>query len=350
MRTTYVIFSHGKESGPYGRKIRRLIEVAEQMGLGTTSVDYRECADAEERIALLRCTIANLQVPPEDIVLVGSSMGGYVSMAMASELPVAGLFLMAPALWMPAEEYAVQSYLPKTARIEITHGFGDDIVPYENSVRFAANHRGTTLHLVDDDHRLSASHDFLAEQFRRFLKKFAFSLPIENSFLVDAELNIYAGEYPGDKDEASCRAKLAHFAGKITHFVDLTEEGELSPYAQYLNADQSHFRFPIRDVSIPHETTPVHHLMHYILQASRNGGRTYIHCWGGVGRTGTIVACLYAILMRDKSSTAGELYDLAMRRLQSAFAMCPKSRYREIPETAEQRRFIRSFIEKELIS
>lgn len=349
MRATHVIFSHGKESGPFGRKIRRLIGVAEQLGLGTTSVDYRECANADKRIMLLRDTIASLQMPTEDIVLVGSSMGGYVSMAAANELPVAGLFLMAPALWMPAEEYTVQSYSPKTARIEITHGFGDDIVPYENSVRFAANHRGTTLHLVDDDHRLGESHDFLAKQFRRFLNKFAFSLPIKNSFLVDAELNIYAGEYPGDKDETSCRTKLAHFAGKITHFIDLTEEGELSPYAQYLNADQSHFRFPIRDVSIPHGTTPVHHLIYHILQASRNGGRTYIHCWGGVGRTGTIVACLYAFLMRDKASSASQLYNLAMQRLQSAFSMCPKSKYRETPETDEQRKFIRSFIEKELM-
>ena len=173
MNMKHVIFSHGKESGPFGRKIRRLIEVAEQQGLGTTSVDYRECADADARIALLRDTIARLQVPPADIVLVGSSMGGYVSVAVANEVPVAGLFLMAPALWMPAEEYTVQSYAPMARRIEVTHGFGDDIVPYQNSVRFAAAHRGTTLHLVDDDHRLGASHDFLAVQFVRFLSELA---------------------------------------------------------------------------------------------------------------------------------------------------------------------------------
>lgn len=76
---------------------------------------------------------------------------------------------MAPALWMPAEEYTIQSYMPKTACIEIVHGMHDDIVPYENSIRFAKEHNGTILHLVSDDHRLKASHEFLACQFRRFL-------------------------------------------------------------------------------------------------------------------------------------------------------------------------------------
>lgn len=153
-----------------GRKIVRLIEVAESLGMRTTSVDYRECANADERVALLRATVAGLAVAAGQVVLVGSSMGGYVSMVLANELPVAGLFLMAPALWMTEEEYTVQSYAPKTDRVEITHGFGDDVVPFENSVRFAAGHRGSVLHLVDDDHRLGASHEFLAVQFADFLK------------------------------------------------------------------------------------------------------------------------------------------------------------------------------------
>ena len=33
-------------------------------------------------------------------------------------------------------------------------------------------------------------------------------VPIKNSYLVDRELGIYAGEYPGDKDENKCRIKL----------------------------------------------------------------------------------------------------------------------------------------------
>lgn len=167
----HVVFSHGKESGPLGRKILGLKAVAEEMGIKTTSVDYRECANADERAALLSQTLEQLDVPSAQIVLVGSSMGGYVSTVIANEMLVAGLFLMAPALWMPAEEYTVQSYQPKTGNIEITHGLNDDIVPFENSVRFAKENAGTMLHLVPDDHRLSESHQFLEYQFKRFLEE-----------------------------------------------------------------------------------------------------------------------------------------------------------------------------------
>lgn len=166
----FIIFSHGKESGPYGSKIKRLMEVAEECKIPSVSVDYRECANADERVALLKETIAKSGVSSTRTVLVGSSMGGYVSAVVATEMPFAGLFLMAPALWMPAEEYSVQNYQPLTTRIEIVHGLHDDIVPYENSIRFAReNSFTTTLHLVQDDHRLKQSHELLADLFKRFI-------------------------------------------------------------------------------------------------------------------------------------------------------------------------------------
>lgn len=168
---THVVFSHGKESGPHGRKILALMAAAKEFGLEVTSVDYRPCANASERVNLLRETLRQMDVPSSQVVLVGSSMGGYVSMAVANELPVAGLFLMAPALWLPTEEYTIQSYSPQTRNIDITHGFQDDIVPFGNSVRFAMENTSTVLHLVPDDHRLSSSHDFLVYQFKRFVER-----------------------------------------------------------------------------------------------------------------------------------------------------------------------------------
>ena len=86
-------------------------------------------------------------------------------------------------------------------------------------------------------------------------------------------------------------------------------------------------------------------------QAINSGyGKVYIHCWGGVGRTGTIVACLYAYLMKDEGLSADKLYELSMQKLHSSFNKCPKSKYRTIPETKEQCMFVRKFIENECVS
>lgn len=75
--------------------------------------------------------------------------------------------------------------------------------------------------------------------------------------------------------------------------------------------------------------------------------KVYIHCWGGVGRTGTIVACLYAYMMKDDGLSTNELYELAMQKLRDSFKRCPKSKYRTIPDTQEQCAFIKRFIENE---
>ena len=169
MKLSHVIFSHGKESGPKGSKIKHLMAEAERHGLKTASVDYRKCVNADERVALLNVTLKELNIPPQQLILVGSSMGGYVSTVVANSLPVAGLFLMAPALWILAEEYTVQAYHPQASKVEIIHGINDELVPCENSIRFTREQKGTILHLVPDDHRLKASLDFLACQFRRFI-------------------------------------------------------------------------------------------------------------------------------------------------------------------------------------
>ena len=68
-----VYFSHGKESGPWGTKIRFLADIAEEMGCQVESIDYSATQDPEERVALLKET---LPADEPEIILVGSSMGG----------------------------------------------------------------------------------------------------------------------------------------------------------------------------------------------------------------------------------------------------------------------------------
>lgn len=179
------------------------------------------------------------------------------------------------------------------------------------------------------------------------------TVPIKNSYLIDKNLNLYAGEYPGDKDNEECRKKVSKngYWHDFRYFFDLTEEGELNPYSRYLPDDKRYHRFPIQDCGIPANTYSVHRLIEEIIYLGQHGGhgygKVYIHCWGGVGRTGTIVACLYAYLMKDEGLSADSLYEMAMQKLRDSFNRCPKSKYRTIPDTQEQCEFIRKFIENE---
>jgi fermentation-respiration switch protein FrsA (DUF1100 family) len=78
-------------------------------------------------------------------------MGGFVSVASASLLHARGVFLMAPALYMEGLPELRQGVLDCPAAV--VHGWRDDVVPFEHSVRFAKEY-GAALHLLDSDHRL----------------------------------------------------------------------------------------------------------------------------------------------------------------------------------------------------
>ncbi len=144
----YVVFSHGKESGPWGTKISALAEIARAEGYEVESVDYRGIDDPHARVTRLLAYCRDFQ---GRLVLVGSSMGGHVSTAASRLLRTGGLFLLAPAFYMPGFED--QTPQPAACPITIVHGWRDDVVPVANSVRFAGEHRAT-LHVLDTDHRM----------------------------------------------------------------------------------------------------------------------------------------------------------------------------------------------------
>jgi len=143
-----VVFSHGKESGPWGSKITAMAAVVRDLNLGVESVDYRGMVDPGRRVEKLVQAGGEFKGP---LVLVGSSMGGHVSAAAAGRLNVRALFLLAPAFYMSGlEEYTPQDVAVPTV---IVHGWHDDVVPVENSIRWSREHRAT-LHVLDSDHRL----------------------------------------------------------------------------------------------------------------------------------------------------------------------------------------------------
>jgi hypothetical protein len=152
---------------------------------------------------------------------------------------------------------------------------------------------------------------------------------------------LLAGEYPGARLKQEAAAELdALLDSGATCFVDLTEEGEgppLRPYGALLRtraaARGTHvtvLRFCVPDVGVPTSWQ-----MRAILSAigiALNAEETvYVHCWGGVGRTGTVIGCR---LVEDGIPALEVLSRIA--ELRSATA-------RVSPETSEQRSFVTSW-------
>jgi pimeloyl-ACP methyl ester carboxylesterase len=170
--TVSVCFAHGKESGPWGVKIRALSAVAREKGCRVESVDYTDLSDADPRVARL---LGIDRSGAGRIVLVGSSMGAYVSVVASGSIRPAGLFLMAPALYM--DRYADRDPAPTAGRITVVHGWFDEVVPVEQAIRFARKH-GARLFVVPGDHALIDHLPFLERLFGLFLDEVAADGPV----------------------------------------------------------------------------------------------------------------------------------------------------------------------------
>jgi fermentation-respiration switch protein FrsA (DUF1100 family) len=159
----YCVFSHGKDSEPWGKKIIAMAETARSEGYTVESIDYRGIDTVEGRIAKLVEGCKNLQ---GDLVLVGSSLGGYVCTSAASFLHARGVFLLAPALYLDG----LPPLRPRVVDcpVELVHGWRDDVVPLEHSMRFAREY-GAALHVLEDDHRLHGSIRRIKHLFEFFL-------------------------------------------------------------------------------------------------------------------------------------------------------------------------------------
>lgn len=160
-----VLFAHGKESGPWGSKIQYLASIAERFGAHVLSPDYSDLADPDARVTRL----LTLPLPEHDrLVLVGSSMGGYISTVTSQTMKPDALFLMAPAFYMPG--YADQDPAPGTDNICIVFGWHDDVIPVEHGFRFARTY-AADLHILASDHRLKNVLPAVGALFTRLLEK-----------------------------------------------------------------------------------------------------------------------------------------------------------------------------------
>lgn len=169
--------------------------------------------------------------------------------------------------------------------------------------------------------------------------------PIPDSYWVDfANLEfdrfptgrLLAGEYPGAKEDHEMALKIGRFldAG-VSLFIDLTEAGEyqLKPYAPTLAAAAgeqglivAHQRVSIPDMSVPGKVQ-MRRSLDSIDGALEKGETVYVHCYGGIGRTGTTIGCW---LVRHGMSGRQALASIG------AWRRGTPDGWRESPETEEQ--------------
>lgn len=168
----HCILCHGFESGPDATKVTALSEVAERMGWTQERPDFTDL-DARRDVSPLGDVAARVQRllaiarPAGErgpLVLAGSSLGAWIAGKVSVEVPVRGLFLMAPPVALE-RGYPLEAAPVPTS---IVHGWGDELIPAADVVAWASPRRARLL-LVDDGHRLSASVHASADAFAALL-------------------------------------------------------------------------------------------------------------------------------------------------------------------------------------
>jgi len=159
---------------------------------------------------------------------------------------------------------------------------------------------------------------------------------------------IYGGEYPGDRNPNFASAKIRALVELgVRTFIDLTAQADrMEPYEGFLKELEQETGTTLRritasipDMGVPGTREAMAEIMDVVRESTASGPALYIHCWGGIGRTGTVVGCW----LRE----CGHGADDALERVQHLYAThMPKSkdiRYPESPQTREQKDYIRSW-------
>ena len=169
----HVIISHGLNSGPDASKATALAQACDLLGWSCERPDYRDLdallpplGDVEARIRRLHEIAGNISGP---LVLAGSSMGAFISARVSLQVPVLGLFLMAPPIALEGYDMRLQT---GAVPLSIVHGWHDELIPADDVLLWARQSRARVC-MVDDDHRLSAHVDYCAQQFALFLGSMA---------------------------------------------------------------------------------------------------------------------------------------------------------------------------------
>ena len=175
------------------------------------------------------------------------------------------------------------------------------------------------------------------------------NLPFSRSYWVIPG-QLLAGAYPGSSGPAEGRTKIAGLieAG-VTRVVSLMYESERNhagqAFVDYTTAVRALavergraiecFRHPIVDGSVPTGAV-MKQLLDRIDEELSAKGTVYVHCWGGRGRTGTVVCCW---LIRHRLVVPGKAVDHLQTLVRHNAAA-----FHPTPENEKQKDFVRNWL------
>lgn len=171
------------------------------------------------------------------------------------------------------------------------------------------------------------------------------SRPIPNSYWATPLL--LACEYPYAPRLKSQKLDAILLAGVRT-FIDLTELGELSPYAPHLDKRAARLGidvstieyhcFPIQDRSLPQSVEYMCKILDVLRDNERRGRISAVHCRGGIGRTGMVIGCW---LVECGVAIDGEEALAVIAKMWKTVEKC--KRFPHSPETGPQFEFVKNF-------
>ncbi len=138
------------------------------------------------------------------------------------------------------------------------------------------------------------------------MRKDTCTVPFPRSYWVIPRLFL-AGEFPGAKSQVEAQEKLLRLVDSgIRQIINLMQPHETdhsgNPFNEYeqnvlriaeeKKVSVSCLRFPIADLNVP-RVTDMMEILNTIMAGIESRKPVYVHCWGGIGRTGTVMGSVH---------------------------------------------------------
>ena len=162
---------------------------------------------------------------------------------------------------------------------------------------------------------------------------------------------LFAGEYPGNQSPNLAEIRLRELVDQgVRTFIDLTSRADwddgLLPYEPYFPAMDvegtmglKRYSFEIPDMKIPSGPAVMRGVLELIRSEIAAGRTCYVHCWGGIGRTGTAVGCW----LRENGMTGDQALAEVQRLYATHMDERKRARYPNSPQQPAQLRYVREW-------